>query len=102
MYTFSHFNVFFVIYTLQDCQPSLVVCQGEEVPIKRITMADQTDTGDSIEVTLWRDHSNLDIKTGDYIKVTNVDVGFFQQTKNLSTNQLSTIQVRLNNVSFQV
>ena len=61
-------------------------------------------TCDDIEVTLWQEHSESQIKTGDYVRIDNVSVGFYEQAKNLSTNQLSTIEVRLkilNQLNFQ-
>ena len=46
-----------------------------------------------MEVTLWRNHSTTDVKTGDYVKISNVSVGYYDKKKNLSTGQLSTIEV---------
>ena len=58
--------------------------------MKQISVADQTD---EIDVTLWRRHSALDIRAGDFVKISNATVGYFEKKKNLSTTQLSTIEV---------
>ena len=63
----------------------------DTVPIKRMRVRD--DTGE-IQVTLWRNLSTTEAKTGDYVRVTNTTVGFYGDEKNVSSTHSSIIEVR--------
>ena len=86
------FIYLFIYLFTQDTVTSTVTVgkDKEEVPIKHIHVQDNTN---EIEVTLWREHTTAAVKTGDYDKIKNASVGYFDKKKNLSTQAITTIEV---------
>jgi hypothetical protein len=49
--------------------------------------------GSSVDVTLWRDHAERDIKPGQFLKVSRCLVNEWQGTKSLNSTRNSSVEV---------
>ncbi|XP_052243517.1 uncharacterized protein LOC127853222 [Dreissena polymorpha] len=73
----------------QEDEPREVQVQGGMVPIKTITVMDDSS---KTQVTLWRDAVQSDVRPGDHVTITDVIVNSYQNVLSLSTTARSKIQ----------
>ncbi|KAH3829112.1 hypothetical protein DPMN_014124 [Dreissena polymorpha] len=76
----------------QEDEPREVQVQGGMVPIKTITVMDDSS---KTQVTLWRDAVQSDVRPGDHVTITDVIVNSYQNVLSLSTTARSKIQVSI-------
>lgn len=73
----------------QDELPRQVVVRGEPVAVRTIVLSDKEA---KVKVSLWRNESKTEIKTGDFLSLTNVIVKTYQGENQLSTTSRTTIK----------
>ncbi|KAH3798075.1 hypothetical protein DPMN_151665 [Dreissena polymorpha] len=76
----------------QEDEPREVQVQGGMVPIKTITVMDDSS---KTQVTLWRDVVQSDVRPGDHVTITDVIVNSYQNVLSLSTTARSKIPVSI-------
>ncbi|XP_052212546.1 uncharacterized protein LOC127831607 [Dreissena polymorpha] len=81
----------------QEDEPREVQVQGGMVPIKTITVMDDSS---KTQVTLWRDAVQSDVRPGDHVTITDVIVNSYQNVLSLSTTARSKIQMTSIDAAF--
>jgi ssDNA-binding replication factor A large subunit len=68
----------------------MVKVGGEEVKIKNVVIEDESGHA---KVTLWRELASADVRTGEFVQITDVQTNYYMDQTSLSTTMRSNLEV---------
>lgn len=92
MYWIYHYSLLFNWFSLQDEAIKTVKVAQKDTKIRTLTLE---ENGQTMELTLWRELSEKDLKIGQYIEVTHCLVSEWLRKKSLNSTRNTTIKVTI-------
>ncbi|XP_060568324.1 uncharacterized protein LOC132726926 [Ruditapes philippinarum] len=74
---------------IQEEASKMVKVGGEEVKIKNVVIEDESGHA---KVTLWRELASADVRTGEFVQITDVQTNYYMDQTSLSTTMRSNLE----------